>query len=555
MQWLKALLSEESIAQAIIVYGLVIALGVWIGRLKVFGVSLGVTYVLFIGLAFSYFGMSINADIEHFMKEFGLILFVYTVGLQVGPGFFASLRKSAIINNSLAAGIVALGVLTTLAFFYLSGMPIALLTGLMSGAVTNTPGMGAAQAAVKDLGLPGSQASLITLAYAIAYPFGVFGIIGAILILKKILRINLKDQRELHRKLDHIRSNKPISVHLTVENKQLFGKHLREIFDLLKEPIVVSRMKHQSTIFTPTPQTVLYEGDVLLIVAHKDQLPVLKLIIGSESDLNLKEANNSELISRTITVTQPEITHKRMGDIAALHQHDFTISRLYRAGTEMVPHGDIILQLGDNLKVVGTLEGVNLVTKSVGNEIKRLAVPDLAPIFIGIVLGILLGSIPVYFMSMPVPLKIGLAGGPLIIALLLSRYGGKVYLNQYTTYSANLMLRELGICLFLASVGLGSGSYLHQALTGASALVWIAMALTITLFPLIIAGLIAHYVFRKTYFEVCGLLAGASTDPPALAFSTLLAKSDVASVTYATVYPLTMILRIIAGQMLILLFA
>lgn len=555
MEWFFQLISEESIAQAIIVYGLVIALGVWIGRLKIFRISLGVTYVLFMGLAFSYGGIQINTDIEHFMKEFGLILFVYTVGLQVGPGFFASLRRSALVNNGLAAGIVGCGLLITLSFLYFTDTSISTLTGLMSGAVTNTPGMGAAQAAAKDIQLPADQSSMITLAYAIAYPFGVFGIIGAILFIQKILKINLKDQRELHRKLDVLRSNRPTSIHLNVENKQLSGKHLREVFDLLKEPIVVSRMKHEGTIITPTPQTMLNVGDVLLIVAHKDQLQILKLIIGSESTENIKDAPNSELISRTITVTKPEVTHKRIGDITALHQHDFTISRVNRAGTEMVPHGDILLQLGDNLKVVGTKEGIDLVAKTVGNELKRLEVPDLAPIFIGIVLGAILGSIPVFFMSMPVPLKIGLAGGPLIVALLLSRFGSKIYLNQYTTHSANLMLRELGISLFLASVGLGSGSYLHQAFENNSAFGWIGMALTITLIPLVLGGLIAHFVFKKTFFEVCGLLAGASTDPPALAFSTLLARSDVAAVTYATVYPLTMILRIIVGQLLILFFA
>ena len=397
MEWFINLVTEESIAQAIIVYGLVIALGVWIGRLKIFRISLGVTYVLFMGLAFSYFGIHISTDIEHFMKEFGLILFVYTVGLQVGPGFFASLRRSALVNNGLAAGIVGTGLLITLCFLYFTDTSISALTGLMSGAVTNTPGMGAAQAAAKDIQLPADQSSMITLAYAISYPFGVFGIIGAILLIQKILRVNLKDQRELHRKLDVLRLNKPTSIHLVVENKQLAGKHLREIFDLLKEPIVVSRMKHNGTIITPTPQTLLNVGDILLIVTHKDQLQILKLIIGSESSENIKDAPNSELISRTITVTKPGVTHNRIGDIPALHQHDFTISRLNRAGTEMVPHGDILLQLGDDLKVVGTKEGIDLVAKTVGNELKRLEVPDLAPIFIGIVLGALLGSIPVFF--------------------------------------------------------------------------------------------------------------------------------------------------------------
>lgn len=552
MNWFIKLLLEESIPQTVIIFGVVIAIGTWLGRVKIFGVSLGVTWILFMGLAISYAGIHVNKETEHFLKEFGLILFVYSIGLQVGPGFFSSLKKNAAVTNGLAAMVVLLGVLTVVAFYFLLGQPITTLTGVMSGAVTNTPGLGAAQAAAKDLHLPANDISFITLAYAVVYPFGVFGIIAAILILKAIFGVNLDKERELHRKLDILKSNKPVSIHLVMQNKQLIGKPLRNVFELLKEPVVVSRLFHEGKVITPTPQTHLAENDVLLTVAHKDQLQILKTIIGEESEMNLKELPKSELISRIIIVTQPEVTHKRLGDIAALHQHDFTLTRLSRAGVEMVPHGDIILQLGDQVKVVGTEEGIELVTKTVGNQLKRLDVPDLAPIFIGIVAGVILGSIPMYFFNMPVPVKIGLAGGPLIIALLLSRYGGKFYLNQYTTYSANLMLRELGISLFLASVGLSSGANLQAALSGGNAWLWIVMGLTITIVPLLIVGLVAHYVFRKTFFEVCGLLSGASTDPPALAFSTQLAKNEVASVTYATVYPLTMILRIIAAQLLIL---
>jgi len=386
------------------------------------------------------------------------------------------------------------------------------------------------------------------------YPFGVFAIILSLLILKKIFRVDLEKERELHRKLDVIKSNRPVSIHLQVSNPQVEGKPLRTIFDLLKEPIVISRMLQKGEVITPTPQTMVHKDDVLLIVAHKEQIRVLKMIIGEESNINLKEVPQSELLSRIIVVTQASVTHKRLGDLAALHQHDFTLTRLSRAGVEMVPHGDIVLQLGDHIKVVGTKEGVDMVCKVLGNEMKRLDVPDIAPIFIGIVVGVLLGSIPFFVFNMPVPVKIGLAGGPLIIALLLSRYGNKMYLNQFTTYSANLMLRELGIALFLASVGLSSGHNLHQAFSGGNAWIWIGMGLAITLIPLLTIGMIAHFVFRKTYFEVCGLLAGASTDPPALAFANQMAKNEVANVTYATVYPLTMILRIIAAQLLILFF-
>jgi putative transport protein len=555
MNWFLKLITEQSIPQTVIIYGLVIALGIWLGKLKIFGISLGVTWILFLGLLASYMGINLNPETQHFLKEFGLILFVYSIGLQVGPGFFSSLKKNAAITNGLAASIVGLGVLITILFFVFTGTPITSLTGVMSGAVTNTPGLGAAQDAAKDLQISSDDSSLIALAYAVVYPFGVFGIIASLLILKKIFRVDLERERELHRKLEVIKSNRPVSIHIHVNNPQIIGKPLRTIFDLLKEPVVVSRLLHDGEVITPTPQTTLSADDVLLVVAHKDQLPMLKMIIGEESTVNLKEAPQSELISRIIVVTQAGVTHKRLGDLAALHQHDFTLTRLNRAGVEMVPHGDIILQLGDQIKVVGTKEGVDMVAKALGNEMKRLDVPDIAPIFLGIVIGVLLGSIPFFVFQMPVPVKIGLAGGPLIIALLLSRYGSKMYLNQFTTYSANLMLRELGIALFLASVGLGSGHNLHQAFSGSNAWMWLGMGLTITLVPLLTIGMIAHYVFRKTFFEVCGLLAGASTDPPALAFANQMAKNEVANVTYATVYPLTMILRIIAAQLLILLFS
>ena len=298
---------------------------------------------------------------------------------------------------------------------------------------------------------------------------------------------------------------------------------------------------------------ILSANDVLLIVASKQEVEQLKLLIGPQSSINLKTAKESDLISTNIVVTRSAITHKRLGDIPELHQHDFTLTRLSRAGIEIVPHGDIFLQLGDTIKVVGTKEGVQLATKAVGNSLKKLEAPDLAPIFMGIVLGVILGSIPFYFPNMPVPVKIGMAGGPLIIALTLSRFGNLLYLNNYTTNSANLMIRELGISLFLASVGLSSGKNLSVAFENGSGWTWIGMGVIITVVPLLLVGFIARKYFRKTYFEICGLLAGASTDPPALAFATRLTGSDIPSVTYATVYPLTMILRIVAAQLLILL--
>ncbi len=399
------------------------------------------------------------------------------------------------------------------------------------------------------------ETSLVTLAYAVAYPFGVFGIIISMLLLKKIFKVDIQHETELQNKLNHFREDRVISKHLKLENHQLVGKPISAIFEMIKKPIVVSRMYHKGTIITPTPKEILSQDDILLIVAPKTTFEQLHILIGSESETNLKTALDSKLVSNHIVVTNKNITHKRIGDIPEFHQHDFTFTRLYRAGTQMVPNGNITLQLGDTIKVVGTQEGLDRVTNVLGNSLKRLEVPDIAPIFIGIVLGIIVGSIPFQIPNIPVPVKIGLAGGPLIIALLLSRFGNKFYLNNYTTNSANLMIRELGITLFLASVGLSSGSKLATAFAGGNGFYWIAIGIIITILPLIITGIIAKKYFKKNYFEICGLLAGASTDPPALAFALKIAGNDIPSATYATVYPLTMILRIIVAQLLILMFA
>lgn len=554
MDWIFDLLTKQSFAQTVIVFGLVIALGIWFGKIKIFGISLGVTWVLFVGLFFSFMGVSLNIELQSFLKEFGLVLFVYTLGLQVGPGFFASLNRNALVTNMLAGMVVLFGVIITLILYYFSNNPISIMTGIMSGAVTNTPGLGAAQTTMTNLHHNAADTSMVTLAYAVAYPFGVFGIIISMLVLKRIFKVDIEHETEIQNKLIHLREDRVISKHLKLENHQLVGKPISAIFEMIKTPIIVSRMFHKGIIMTPTPKEILSENDVLLIVAPKNTFDQLHILIGAESDMNLKTAHESKLVSNHIIVTNKEITHKRLGDIPEFHQHDFTFTRLYRAGTQMIPSGNVSLQLGDTVKVVGTQEGLDRITKVLGNSIKRLEVPDIAPIFIGIVLGIIVGSIPFQIPNIPVPVKIGLAGGPLIVALLLSRFGNKLYLNNYTTISANLMIRELGITLFLASVGLSSGSILIQAFEGGGGFYWIGLGILITIIPLLLVGIIAKRYFKKNYFEICGLLAGASTDPPALAFALKIAGNDVPSATYATVYPLTMILRIVVAQLLILMF-
>lgn len=554
MNWIIDLVTKESIPQTIIIFGLVIAIGIWLGKIKIFGISLGVTWVLFVGIFFSYMGVSVNLELKDFLKEFGLVLFVYTLGLQVGPGFFASLNKNALVTNGLSAVIVVLGVLTTVVLYFVSGNSIGVMTGIMSGAVTNTPGLGAAQTTLSNLHHLGTDNSVVTLAYAVAYPFGVFGIIITMILLKKIFKVNIQKETEKHEEANNSRKDKVISKHLKLENKGLIGNSLHTVFEMLPIPIVVSRMFHNGKVITPTANETLAEGDVLLIVAPQYLFDKLHLLIGPESTMDLKTAMDSNLVSNRIVVTNKNITHVRLGDIPEINQHDFTFTRLNRAGIEMVPNGNITLQLGDIIKVVGTKEGLERITNILGNSMKRLEVPDLAPIFMGIVIGIIFGSIPFQIPNIPVPVKIGLAGGPLIVALLLSRFGNKLYLNNYTTTSANLMIRELGITLFLASVGLGSGSKVAEAFASGNGFLWISMGIVITILPLLLVGILAMTWFKKSFFEICGLLAGASTDPPALTFALKMAGNDIPSSTYATVYPLTMILRIVAAQLLILFF-
>ena len=556
MNWFIQLITQHSIAQTVLVYGCIIAIGILLGKVKIFNISLGITWVLFAAIIASYFGIEVDKITTEFLRDFGLILFVYSVGLQVGPGFFASLKKQALAVNLLASLIVLTGVATTLIFYYSSGSDIGTMTGIMSGAVTNTPGLGAAQQAINNLQLKGFKAADLGLAYAVAYPFGVVGIIVVMLVFKKIWKINIEEEKIKHHRLKMFNPTRPVIINLCVSNPQLFNQPTSILSTILKRNFIISRLYRNEFVSTPTPETILKQGDVVLVVAPKEIIPQLKILVGEESNINLREIKGSTIVTRKIIVTYKEATHKKMGDIPELYQHDCTITRISRSGIEFIADTNIVLHIGDIITVVGADEAITTLEKTLGNSIKRLDSPELAPIFVGIVLGIILGSIPLAIPGIPIPVKLGLAGGPLIIALLLSQFGNLFYLNNYTTYSANLMLREIGIVFFLTSIGLISGKHFAEVISSGKGLIWLGMGAVITVVPLFLIGLLAKYVFRKTYFEVCGLLAGASTDPPALAFATQMAGNDTApSVTYATVYPLTMLLRILAAQALILIFS
>lgn len=556
MNWFEALLFKDSVAHAALIYSLTIAIGVLLGRMKIFGISLGVTWVLFAGIFFSHFGLIINKEVEHFVKEFGLILFVYTVGLQVGPGFFSSLKKQGLTFNLLAASIVGLGALVTLALHFLTGQPLHILAGVMSGAVTNTPGLGAAQEALRDVHGPAAASMInqLNLGYAVAYPFGVIGIILVLIIIQKISGINLKKELEnYNQKLaDHSESLAILNVRL--ENPNLFNQPLSTLFKTLNLHFVVSRIRKGDEVITPNKETILEQNDVLLIVASKSDFQKLKMLIGSQTgeDLTQKQGNT---IVQHVVVTHDEVTHKPIKELVLKERGFYNITRINRAGIEFIATGSSTLQIGDVLTVVGEADAVGRFANLLGNSLKRLDHPQLAPIFFGILIGVLFGSIPIAISGMPAPVKIGLAGGPLIVALIISRFGARFHLATYVTHSANLMLREIGIVLFLASVGLSSGEHFVEILSNGDGLTWMGYGAIITAVPLLIVGFVSKYIFKKSFFEICGLLSGASTDPPALAFATHTAGCDAPAVTYATVYPLTMILRILIAQFLILLFS
>lgn len=553
MSWFTQLFQHHSVEQTVIIYAIVICIGIVLGRVKIFGIAFGITWILFVGLLASYMGATVNDQIRSFLKDFGLILFVYYIGLQVGPGFFASLKQKAIVNNLLAAGTVALGVIITIILYFVSKNHIGLMAGIMSGAVTNTPGLGAAQSTLADLNVDFDR-SMVTLAYAVAYPFGVVGIILSMIVLRRYFKISVERETRLQRRLVAMRDTRIVTVHLRLENPQLAGEPLSTLRSLLREPVIITRMMRNESVFTPSADIRFAEGDIMLVVTPRHQLRQLKLLVGDEISVDLRKISQQEIADATVVVTKPTVTHVRMGEIPELNGSDFRISRLNRGGIELIARPDMYLQLGDTARVVGTRGGVERVAKALGNSLTALDVPDLAPIFLGIVLGVVLGSIPIAVPGMPSPMKIGLAGGPLVVALVLSRFGSRFFLNNYATSSANMMMRELGITLFLASIGLGSGASLSAAFEGGRGFYWMGMGAIITMVPLLVMGYIAKRCFKKTYFEICGLMAGSATDPPALAFAIKSTGSDVPTTAYATIYPLTMILRIVAAQLLIILF-
>ncbi|MBR4995306.1 MAG: putative transporter [Alistipes sp.] len=541
------------VAHSVLVLALVIAFGIMLGKIKVAGISLGVTGILFAGIAFGHFGININEHLMHFMKEFGLILFVYSVGLQVGPGFFASFRSGGVKLNQLAIIVVLLGVLTTIALHYITGLPITTMVGIMSGAVTNTPGLGAAQQAFSDI-RPGADAADIATGYAVAYPLGVIGAILTILLLRYILRINTKEEENEAGAGADAQNAATTRTTIEVMNNSIDGRSVEEIHKLMMRDFVISRIcRPNSTPELVDASTVLHCGDKILIVASPEDAEAVEMLVGKKIEMNWHDLSK-DMVSRRILITKPELNGKRLSELQIRSSCGVTITRINRAGIDLVAAGNLELQLGDRVTVVGPELSVAQAEKRFGNSLKRLRHPNLIPIFIGIALGVILGSLSFRLPGIPQPVKLGLAGGPLIVAILIGRYGPHYRMVTYTTMSANLMLREVGISLFLAGVGLGAGEDFVPTIVNGGYM-WILYGALITILPLLLSGIIGRMLFKLNYYTLIGVLSGSSTNPPALAFSSEQTTTDAPSVGYATVYPLAMFFRVLAAQLLILIFA
>ena len=554
MEWLMDLLLNEGVAHTILVYCIIIATGVFLGKVRIFGVNLGITFVLFAGIAAGHFGLSANHLVIDFIKDFGLILFVFSIGLQVGPGFFASFRKGGLSLNLLAITIVLFGSLITLIIYYITGTSLPMLVGIMSGAVTNTPGLGAAQQALSQIAgnNPGTIPE-IGLGYAVAYPFGVLGIILTMVLIRRFMGINVSMELTSYLNEQHPAEQAPERVSIQVTNRKVIGHTIREIIPSINYSFVISRVLHNGDLRPAGSDTVIYANDIVLVVAAKGTIPAIIAQMGIKSEMDLAE-RSGKLVSRKVLVTRKEIIGKRLGSLKLRTKYNINITRVYRSGIELVASPELILQMGDKLTVVGDEGSVEKVSSQLGDSIKQLDEPNIVPIFLGILAGVILGSIPFRFPGIVNPVKLGLAGGPLIVAIFLSKYGYKLQLVSYTTTSANLMLREIGIVLFLASVGLSSGEKFIPSLVSGDGFIWMGYGALITLIPIIVVGFFTRIFLKRNFLEICGLLAGSMTDPPALAFANSIAKSETPAIAYATVYPLVMFLRIFMAQVLILIF-
>ena len=557
---MNELIFGTGIAHTILLFALVIATGIYLGRFKVKGVSIGSTWILFVGILLSHFGFRADPHILSFMKDFGLILFVFSIGLQVGPGFFHTFRTGGLKMNLLAFLMVILAVGVTLSIHFITGEDLRIMTGVMSGAVTNTPGLGAAQQTLSDAmsasgisqAVVADSTSSIASAYAVAYPLGVLGVIFLLIFFKAIFKVDIDKEKEA---LDNEgnEGGNAIRASYQVCNPALFGMTVASLIKDDGDRFVISRISHGGVVETPGPATVLNEGDNVLVITSQAHEEAVKILFGKELEIPFSEwtAKKSSPVVRKITITRSGLTGKKLRELNVRSLYGVTVTRVIRAGVELVANPNLYLQMGDTLLVVGDEEGIDKVARLFGNKASRLSHPNLVPIFFGIVIGVIFGSIPISFPGVPQPVKLGLAGGPLIISILLGYFGPKMKITTYTTVSANMMLREIGISFFLAAVGLGAGANFISAIVNGGYW-WILYGFLITVVPIIVTVLVARLALKLNFYQICGLIAGSTTNPPVLAFAQGAYGTDYTSVNYATVYPLSMFMRVLAAQLLIL---
>ncbi len=562
MDWLIQLLAPHSLslANSILLYAFVIFAGIYLGKIKIFGVSLGVTFVLFVGILLGHFGYEVQPDTLHFLREFGLILFIFSIGMQVGPGFFSSFKEGGIRLNALAMTGIGLNVVVMLAIYWLQGgadgnTTIDQLVGVMSGAVTNTPGLGAAQQTVLQVNDNAYDISQqMSMGYAAAYPLGVVGIIVTMILLKLIFKINVDHEIK---ELEKERTDSTLAPHIVtykVTNDLVQGLNISKLHTLISANFVISRIeKPDGSVIIPTSKDTIELGDLVLVVCSIQDEEIFNRFLGPKVDKQW-EMDKGPVVSRRILVTKTEYNGVKLGALRVHSAYKLNVTRVNRAGVDLLAAPNLRLQMGDRLTVVGKLDDINSLAGRLGNSMKRLNEPNLVTMFIGIFLGILVGSIPLQFPGMSVPMKLGLAGGPLVVAILISAYGHKFHLVTYTNSSANLLLREIGICLFLASVGIAAGKNFAETVFCARGATWVGYGLIITVVPLLIVGIIARGKYKINYLTILGMMSGNYTDPPALAYANKVANNDTPAVAYSTVYPLTMFMRVIVAQLIILCF-
>lgn len=555
MNWLQEAFLEPTMVQAVIIISLVSALGLYLGRIKIFGISLGITFVFFAGIFAGHLGIVVNKDMLYFAQSFGLILFVYALGLQVGPGFFSSLKKGGVAMNMMGLGVILLGLIMTVSLHWVTGVSLSNMVGLLCGAVTNTPALGAAQQALLQIDPANTKGVTdMALACAVAYPLGVVGVILAIIILRALFAD--KKQKDLKEQRD----TTTYVAEFHVSNPAIYEKSIKDVMKLTDKHFVISRVWRNGKVSIPTSDTLLHEHDHLLIISVKSDVENIKVLFGEQENVDWNKADidwnaiDSQLISRRIAVTRNRVNGVKLGSLRLRNLYGINITRVNRAGIDLLASPDLRLQIGDRLTIVGEANSVNTVGKILGDEIKRLNNPNLLAVFIGISLGMLLGALPITLLGMSTPVKLGIAGGPIIVGILMGAFGPRFHLTTYTTMSANLMLRQLGIIIYLAGLGIDSGVHFFETVFRAEGLLWIGLGFLLTIVPVLIVGFIASQFFKLDYAHNVGMLCGSMANPMALSYANTTVDGDEPSVSYATVYPLSMFIRVISAQLVLMLF-